>query len=59
MVTDKQNEWEVSMFIKVVKKWENTLQRKDAGDEEYWLEREEIIVFLENEIKKLRSLMNK
>ncbi|WP_214834281.1 hypothetical protein [Exiguobacterium sp. s152] len=47
------------MFIKVVKKWENTLQRKDAGDEEYWLEREEIIVFLENEIKKLRSLMNK
>lgn len=59
MVTDKQNEWEVSMFIKVIKRWENTLQRKDVGDEEYWLEREEIIVFLENEIKKLRSLMNK
>ncbi|WP_026824318.1 hypothetical protein [Exiguobacterium marinum] len=59
LVTDKQNEWEVSMFIKVIKRWENTLQRKDVGDEEYWLEREGIIVFLENEIKKLRSLMNK
>lgn len=59
LVTDKQNEWEVSMFIKVIKRWENTLQRKDVGDEDYWLEREGIIVFLENEIKKLRSLMNK
>lgn len=45
LITDKQNEWEVSIFLKIIKIWENALQKKDFEDEEYYVEREKRFLF--------------
>lgn len=58
LLTDKQNEWEVSIFLKIIKIWENALQKKDFKDEEYYVERESKISFLEDEIKRIQLLIN-